>query len=804
MSFNSWNQNSTSSFRGNSFGNTGGFGQTPNSGFVNGFGAPPGFQGQPPPTVGVQAPQPQGFGGFGGFGSNPAPANTWGGPPQNTGFGGQPQNTGFGGQPQNTGFGGQPQNTGGFNSNPFMGNNSFSNPGQGGVNPFNQPNNSVAPGQTAPNFGAPAFGANQNSFNQAPGFNSSFGQNAPMAGTSMFPSNPNPQANPSQPFNNNFSTAASPFSAGSQPAGGLFSNNSFSNMSTGMNAFGTSTAVKYKPTAVREDSSTINVMHLCALPEMGGKSIEEQRLFEYKQRPNASISNPAMPINTSVPGASLTGAFNPNPIGIPFASNPLQSQTSLFAKPAEIKPAGSLFQTAQANPSMLSNQTTGGSSLFSQSPSFCAIPSNPSNPSPQLATSVPGSQPSLFSSSSLFNPSPQVAGTTPSFLSAPSAGSLFNPTAQPSLQSSLFGPKPAQPGLAQSQPVDAFSSAFRDPHGLNWLFPDIIPETVIKNYKERYSAQLSAEPLSAVERLFKPKRVNNYPQILTEKWKLSQEKKSLKSNSSFDMIANRQAEPFFVSKRTNFTNLKLEVYKDEDGSKYFKLPGSNSNKPEQLIDITVKAHDPSPIKMNFNVGFDKTVREIKAEVKKILTDIEENCIQLIYKSKILSPEDTVRSLGISNKDELLVINAPIVHNVKTELPSQDMLPKIPAGYNTIPTYIEMARMSVDELKKIENFTVFNKFGKVMFYGRTDVIGLDIAAAFKIVENEIIGYPDEDKKPPVGKGLNKPSEFTMFNMRISGNKDKAQQKARIMCEKNETEFVSYTQETSEFVVRLKHL
>jgi hypothetical protein len=620
----------------------------------------------------------------------------------------------------------------------------------------------------------------------------------------MFNTNPNPLANQAKPFNNSFSTAASSFTGG-QPAGSLFSNNSFANIGAGMNSYGANNSMKYKPTTVREDSSNITVLHLCALAEMGGKCIEEQRLIEYKQRSNPAMSNPGMGLNNPAPGTSLAGAFNSNPSSSPFATNPMQSQSSIFAKPAENKPPGSLFSNPSANPLMFSNQNPGSNSIFTNTANFNPNPSNPL-PQPTSSMSAPGGQTSLFSNSSLFNPNPQGNPGAPSLFTNPGQGSsLFNPTPQASMQQSFYNVKPTQAGFVQSQPVDNYNSAFRDPHGLNWLFPDILPDTVIKNYKERYAAQLSAEPLSAVERLFKPKRVSNYPQILTEKWKNSQEKKSLKSSSSFDLIANRKAEPFFVSKRTNFVNLKLEEYKDEDGSKYFKLPGSNSRRPDHSIEISVKAHDPSPIKLVIQVGLDKTVREIKAEVSRHLPDIEENCIQLLFRSKIVSPEDTVRSLGIVNNDELIVINAPVVHNVRTELPSQEMLPKIPNGYSTSPTYIEMARMSVEELKKVENFTVFNEFGKVMFYGETNVIGLNVAAALRIVENEIVGYPDDSfDKPHVGKGLNKMCEFTIFNMKIAGNKERAQQKARSMCEKNETEFVSYTQETSEMVVRLKHL
>jgi hypothetical protein len=360
-------------------------------------------------------------------------------------------------------------------------------------------------------------------------------------------------------------------------------------------------------------------------------------------------------------------------------------------------------------------------------------------------------------------------------------------------------------GNQMNAPNDVFSSAFRDPHGLNWLFPEIIPESVLKNYKERYATQISAEPLSVVERLFKPKRVSNYPQILAEKWKNSQEKKSLKSSNSFDLLGNRKTEPFFVNKRTNFVNLKLEEYKDEDGNKYFKMPGSTTRRTEQSFEITVKAHDPNPIKLVLQVTFDKTIREVLSEVSRHLPDIDQNSIQLLFKSNVLSPGDTIRSLGIVHNDELIVINTPIVHNSKQAFASEDLLPRIPEGYNTIPSYLEMARMSVEDLRKVENFTVFNKYGKVLFPGTTDVTGLDLGKSLQIVGNELTGYPgDPSDKPPVGRGLNKACEFTMFNIHISGPKERAEEKARNCCSRNHSEFMSYNQETGEFVVRLKHL
>lgn len=765
MSYGNWGAQNNPAFR---------TGTTP----FNNTGA--GFNTAPAPTFSSFTPQPaQPFGGNNftgaGFGTNPAPAQSWGS-----------TTNGFNNPNPNS------YTPGGLNPS-FQNNNSavgnpFTAPGYGAG--FMQGNPSMA-NQSIPNnpqpFGTNSFAPAANpTFNQNPAFSTNFN---PSLGfnTSTF-TNPNP--NPTSTFNQgSFSTTASAFT-GSNPnpaPGGLFNTGtSFTGLNMGMNTnFAGQTAIKYKPTSIREETSNINILHICALNEMNGKSIEEQRLQEYKQRPTQV--NPQNSLTNSAP--SLVGTSMPSLNSNPFNSTGLSNNSSLFNKPPDNKPGPSLFSMQPSQPSSLFSVPTSTSSLFNPTPTSSAFTMNSA---PNLA---PNNNSNLFSNT---NPSSFFSGQAQN-----TGASLFTGTQL--ANNNLFQPKPATPSFSQPQGPDTISSAYRDPHGLNWLFPEIIPESIIKSYKERYAAQISSDPISVVERIFKPKRVNNYPQVLTEKWKSTQEKKSLKSSSGFDLLNNKKTEPFFINKRTNFLNLKLEQYKDEDGGKYFKCPGGTPKRTENIMEICVKAHDPEPIKLLIQVTPEKTIREIKLEVSRHLPDIHENSIQLIYKSKILSPFDTVSSLGICHNDELNVINAPLIHNTLAEFPTPDMFPRIPENYRMWPSIIEMARMNVNELKAVENFTIENQFGKIRFEGLTNVLGLDIGRIIEIKDKEIIGYPEESgaDKPEVGKELNKPCEVTLYKFFVGGTRDKVEQKLRTMCQRWNMEYKSYDYQTAELLVRIRH-
>jgi Nucleoporin autopeptidase len=720
-------------------------------------------------------------------------ANTWGGP---SSFGNPSQPTNF--TTPNTGFSGAAQ---GFMNNTFANPNVAPNPGfnaLGGpaftsaLTPSTNPNPPTT-GFNPSAFGGGSFG-NPTSFNNNPGG---------FSNPNTFNTNPTGFASNNNAFTsgNGFNPPSNTF-GNNNPVTTTFGNNGLfnSNNLTGGNSFGTgnfgqSGSVRYKATPLKEDNSTITVLNICAMGEVAGKSLEEQRLFDYKQRTTSTFNNPA-------PQGLNAGISQPNLFSNPLSSN---QPNSLFNKQPDPKPAVSLFNT---NPTSLFSNT----SLFqnnTSTPSLFSVPNNNPNPG-----SMNTAAPSLFNTSNnFFSNQTTMPNNNPASLFSnpnPQTSSLFSFSAP---QSSLFQNKPQptmfnnnnNPNPNPNPQPDYLRSAFKDPHGLSWLFPETVPENISKSYTQRISTQISAEPASIVERIVKPKRINNYPQVLTEKWKNSQEKKYLKTQSSFDLISQKKSEPFFVVKRPSFMNLKLEEYKDEDNNKYFKIPGTSSKKIEKTSEIVVVAYDPNPIRMVIPVSLSTSIREIKYQVARHLPDTDDTSVQLVYKSRILQDEDSIKSVGISNNDELIVLNIPAQSSTNRDLPSDDMLPTIAPGYKTKPTLVEMARMSIEDLKKIKNFTIENEFGKLVFEGETNVIGLSISEIIRINHKELVGYPDDSEvnKPDIGQGLNKPAILTLYQYDINGTKEKFEQKFKVTCSKFNMEFQSYDPTAKELQVRIKH-
>lgn len=647
------------------------------------------------------------------------------------------------------------------------------------------------PANPSPNtFANPSF-TTGNSFGNPPNFGNTSGFLS--ANPNNFAGNPTGFNYPG--FTNSGSFTSPPNSIGNNPG---FNN---PGMFAGNNGFGSNNsnfvgALKYKPTQVREETGNLTVLNIGAMQEIMGKSIEEQRLQDYKQKGSSSFNMPnSAPMSSGLnPAGSLF-----NPMNQTLGAN----NTSSMFKPPEIKPAGSLFNPGgslfpSSNSQMFPSTST---------PSLFTMTSNPMGANPNNNSLAP---PSLFNNSaSLFPTTPSLSmnnNTAPSLFTNNNSnpGSLFS-TANTS-NASMFAPKPQQNTFANPmQQPDYLKNAYKDPHGLSWLFPEVIPENVMKSYTQRVSTQISAESTSVVERIVKPKRISNYPQVLTEKWKNTQEKKYLKSSSSFDLISQKKNEPFFVAKRPNFVNLKLEEYKDEDNSKYFKMPGNTPKKVENTTEILVTAYDPNPIRMVFPVKQFTTIKEIKYQVSRHLPDLEISDFQLAFKSKILQDTDTIKTGGIFQNDELTVLKLSNSTSVNRDLPSDEMLPNVPAGYKTKPSLVDMARMSVEQLKKIQNFTVENQFGRLVFEGETNVIGLNIAEILRINHKEVVGYPDDSdiRKPEIGAGLNKPAVLTLFKYELSGTKEKAENRIKNMCKNANMEFQNYDAEAQLLQVRIRH-
>ncbi|CAL5399194.1 unnamed protein product [Camellia sinensis] len=139
-------------------------------------------------------------------------------------------------------------------------------------------------------------------------------------------------------------------------------------------------------------------------------------------------------------------------------------------------------------------------------------------------------------------------------------------------------------------------------------------------------------------------------------------------------------------------------------------------------------------------------------------------------------------------------------------------------YYTKPQIPELAMKERAEpgfCSHVKDFVVGRHgYGNIKFLGETDVWRLDLDSLVQFNTREVVVYMDEKKKPPVGQGLNKAAEVTLYNVKCIDKKTGKEyingpnvDKYRGMLIKKATEqgaeFVSYDPVEGEWKFRVKH-
>ncbi|XP_035891402.1 nuclear pore complex protein Nup98-Nup96 [Anopheles stephensi] len=140
------------------------------------------------------------------------------------------------------------------------------------------------------------------------------------------------------------------------------------------------------------------------------------------------------------------------------------------------------------------------------------------------------------------------------------------------------------------------------------------------------------------------------------------------------------------------------------------------------------------------------------------------------------------------------------------------------GYYTIPTLDEIAQLMDDEGRCIvPNFTIGRKgYGNVYFNEPIDVAGLNLDEIVHFRHKEVIIYPDDENKPPVGTGLNRKAQITLdqvwphdktLHEPIKDPQRLAlldyEGKLRRVCDKHDTRFLEYRPDTGSWVFKVEH-
>ncbi|XP_026668597.1 nuclear pore complex protein Nup98-Nup96 isoform X2 [Ceratina calcarata] len=139
------------------------------------------------------------------------------------------------------------------------------------------------------------------------------------------------------------------------------------------------------------------------------------------------------------------------------------------------------------------------------------------------------------------------------------------------------------------------------------------------------------------------------------------------------------------------------------------------------------------------------------------------------------------------------------------------------GYYTIPPLEELDKYVIDGKCIVQNFTVGREgYGNVYFPESFDIYGLNLDEIVHFRHKEVVIYPDDEKKPPVGQGLNRKAQVTLeqvwphdksLHKPITDPQRLAamnyEEKLRRVSAKHDTRFLEYRPETGSWVFRVDH-
>ncbi|XP_041359202.1 nuclear pore complex protein Nup98-Nup96-like [Gigantopelta aegis] len=180
--------------------------------------------------------------------------------------------------------------------------------------------------------------------------------------------------------------------------------------------------------------------------------------------------------------------------------------------------------------------------------------------------------------------------------------------------------------------------------------------------------------------------------------------------------------------------------------------------------------------------------------------------------------DTSPNKNQSNQDDGDSERLTEQQNMVTVHPHPTGIELTRTGYYTVPSLDELTEM-MDENGDclVDDFTIGRiGYGSVFFPGTTNVVDLNLDEIVHFRRKEVIVYPDDNNKPPLGEGLNKKAEVTLdcvwpvdkSNRSPIKNADRLiamnyQEKIEEITAKIGAKFIDYRPETGSWVFEVKH-
>ena len=236
----------------------------------------------------------------------------------------------------------------------------------------------------------------------------------------------------------------------------------------------------------------------------------------------------------------------------------------------------------------------------------------------------------------------------------------------------------------------------------------------------------------------------------------------------------------------------------------YKLPINNN----ELIGDYIKNNDKIIIYLIHSSSQKKEEEKIynyenikiseKQENKKEEKNKRNNKININNNDIIENKEILILSHNINMKDDNIIQLENKNQEKEEVLCPADKLPILKReGYFMNPDEYTISRMTLDEIKNVQNFSIFNENGKIEFLEKVSLYGANLDKLFNI-DHEFIEYEKgEWCHSPRGENFNVPAVITFYNVEsnvdISNENDKKLfiENLKIKCQKYlNSKFISY--------------
>nr|CAD7395541.1 unnamed protein product [Timema cristinae] len=288
----------------------------------------------------------------------------------------------------------------------------------------------------------------------------------------------------------------------------------------------------------------------------------------------------------------------------------------------------------------------------------------------------------------------------------------------------------------------------------------------------------------------------------------------------------------FVSKG-NLKRLTLKPHSDTSPRAVpkarFEMEGSNRNEFDEpwLANAVFKRKVASKAKENGPVISDSEEPEnrrrgLESPTEDALTDLFPR--RSPASPQVVSPgedsnKENVVNISSSSSDDSQELNESSAVVLESQVPHATGIVLHRVGYYTIPSLDDLTSLINDDASCVveQGFTIGREgYGNVYWPGTFNVAGLNLDEIVHFRHKEVVVYPDDEKKPPLGEGLNRKAQVTLDRV---WPMDKARRepitdperliqmnyegKLRKVCAKLGTRFLDYRPQTGSWVFKVDH-